>query len=154
MAGQWRQKFIDFFELSDDRQESKEVHRASPNAKSNTDNVGSGQDVKLKRPTTEVVSMENRMQKETSAKIAIVVPRFGSEGRDLVDTLLSGQAVVINLRRMDQMDSEKLIDFMNGAVYAMRGSLQKISETIYLAAPQNVQIDATDLSDNDGRIYE
>ena len=44
---------------------------------------------------------------------------------------------------MEQLDLElaqRIIDFTSGASYALNGNLQKISNFIFIATPQNVEL--------------
>lgn len=40
--------------------------------------------------------------------------------------------------------SERIIDFLNGATYALDGSVEKIGEQVYLFTPSSVIIDIED----------
>jgi cell division inhibitor SepF len=61
--------------------------------------------------------------------------------RKAVDGLRDGIQQIVNLEQTPADMSERLIDFMNGATYAIDGSVEKIGEQVYLFTPQNVTID-------------
>ena len=41
---------------------------------------------------------------------------------------------------MDKDSARKMVDFLSGAVYALDGNIQKVSNGIFLIAPYNVDI--------------
>lgn len=61
--------------------------------------------------------------------------------RKAVDGLRDGVQQIVNLEQTPADMSERLIDFLNGATYAIDGSVEKIGEQVYLFTPQNVTID-------------
>lgn len=62
------------------------------------------------------------------------------DGREICDMLMSGRAVVINLENIDTEVAQRIIDFTSGACYTMEGNLQKISDSIFIASPKNVEL--------------
>ncbi len=62
------------------------------------------------------------------------------DGREICDILLSGRAVVINLEGMHTETAQRIIDFASGACYTMNGNLQMISNYIFIATPQSVEL--------------
>lgn len=52
----------------------------------------------------------------------------------------SKKPVVVNLEKLDKDVAVKIVNFLSGAVYALDGSMQKVSNGILLLAPYNVGI--------------
>ena len=48
--------------------------------------------------------------------------------------------MIINLENLDPELAKKIFDFVSGAVYALDGSIQKVSKSIFVLAPSNVDI--------------
>ncbi|MBQ9886027.1 MAG: cell division protein SepF [Lachnospiraceae bacterium] len=114
-----------------------------------------------------VDNMERQDAQKFSRKDENVVPiRTGSrgmevcmvkatsveDGREICDILLSGRAVVINLEGMHTEVAQRIIDFASGACYTMNGNLQMISNYIFIATPQTVELsgDFQNLLGSDG----
>ncbi|WHY88010.1 cell division protein SepF [Neobacillus novalis] len=74
------------------------------------------------------------------SKVILVEPRSYSESTDIADHLKSRRAVVINLQRIDNEQGRQIIDFISGVVYAIGGDIQKIGLSIFLCAPDNVEV--------------
>lgn len=72
--------------------------------------------------------------------ICIIKPSVFDDGREIVDTLRSRRAVVLNLEGMETEIAQRIIDFASGACYSMDGTLQKVSAFIFIIAPANVDV--------------
>ena len=59
---------------------------------------------------------------------------------EIAETLLAGRTVLINMEGLNIEIAQRIIDFTSGATYAMHGSLQKVSNYIFLATPNGVDI--------------
>ena len=68
--------------------------------------------------------------------------RQGQPGMEVcvTETLLNGRTVVINMEGLSVDIAQRIIDFTSGATFAMHGNLQKISNYIFLATPNGVDI--------------
>lgn len=75
-----------------------------------------------------------------NVKVVLVEPRDFDETQGIADYLLGKQAVVINIEQCNPDIAAKIIDFVGGVVYAIDGSIQKVSQGIILAAPANINI--------------
>ncbi len=78
----------------------------------------------------------------TTAQLKLVVmsPESFEDARDIANHLKNKKPVVINLESVDRSISQKIVDFLSGAVYALDGNIQKVSNGIFLIAPYNVGI--------------
>lgn len=78
--------------------------------------------------------------KPEGMEICLIKPQTMDDARELTDTLLSGQTVLLNLEGIDRDTAQRIIDFACGSTYAVRGTLQNISNYIYVIAPQSVGV--------------
>jgi len=62
------------------------------------------------------------------------------DAREIADTLLDSCTVVLNLEGLDVELAQRIIDFTCGACYSLQGSLQKISNYIFILTPADVDI--------------
>lgn len=76
----------------------------------------------------------------TQFKVVVIQPETFDEAKEIADHLKERKPVVINLELMDKDSAQKIFDFLNGAIYALGGNVQKIATNIYLIAPYNVTI--------------
>ena len=73
-------------------------------------------------------------------QVCVIKPTAVEEEREITETLLDGRAVIINMEGLDVNIAQRIIDFTSGSTYAIRGNLQKISNFIFIATPENVEI--------------
>jgi len=78
----------------------------------------------------------------TNQQMRVIVhePKDFEEVPGIVDNLKNNKPVVINLEELEYELAKKIFDFLNGAVYALEGKIQKISKGIFIIAPKNVEI--------------
>ncbi len=81
-----------------------------------------------------------RRASNSNMEVCVIKPSNIEDGRDISDTLLDGKAVVLNLEGIDVTLAQRIIDFTSGACYSIRGNLQKISNYIFIATPETVDI--------------
>ena len=79
-------------------------------------------------------------QDAANARVVLVEPVRFEESQGIADNLLEQRAVVINIESCDTDVAAKIIDFVGGVVYAIDGTIQKVSQGIILAAPHNIDI--------------
>ena len=76
----------------------------------------------------------------TQLKVVVIQPTNYQDAQEIADHLKSKKPVVVNLEKLDREIAVKIVNFLSGAVYALGGSMQKISNGILLLAPYNVGI--------------
>jgi cell division inhibitor SepF len=90
-----------------------------------------------KKPSTnKVVNIHSSAQ----FKVVIVQPESFNDAQDICDHLKSKKPIVINLEGLEKDLAQRIIDFLSGSVYALDGSIQKVSNEIFIVAPYNVDI--------------
>lgn len=68
------------------------------------------------------------------------------DARRAADGLKDGQQQIVNLEQTPADMAERITDFLNGATYALEGSVEKIGEQVYLFTPSSVTIDVEEKS--------
>ena len=84
-----------------------------------------------------VVSMNSVRQR--SSKIALYEPRLYADVKQIADQLLNDRAVIVNFSQMDAKVASRIVDFLNGTVFARLGKAWPLFERQKLAfcsAPQ------------------
>jgi len=75
-------------------------------------------------------------------KLVVTEPKAFDECPRLVDNLKAKKPVIINLEKLEADTARKIFDFLSGATYALNGNVQKISNSIFVFAPETVDITA------------
>ena len=94
------------------------------------------------------------MNQSSPFKMVVIEPKSLEECRRLVDNLRARKPVIINLERVETDLARKMFDFLGGATYALNGNVQRVTQNIFIFAPNNVNINAkldrsTEASAND-----
>lgn len=95
--------------------------------------------------------LESMSDKNGGAKMILLEPRAFSESQQIADHLKKRNTVVINLRRVTSDQAKRIIDFVSGAVYALKGHIEKIGSGIFLCTPNNVNIQGKITSDKESK---
>lgn len=66
-----------------------------------------------------------------------------SECADVIRDILDGTSAVINFDETDDRMSQRIIDTLSGAAFALNAKVRKITDSTYLIAPANVNINTT-----------
>ena len=96
-----------------------------------------------KKPIQKITPIGKPQKKQvasTGMEVCVIKPTAIEDEIEIVDTLLSGRTVLINMEGLNLEIAQRIIDFTSGATYAMHGSLQKVSNYIFLATPNGVDI--------------
>lgn len=75
------------------------------------------------------------------SKMILIEPRAFSESNQIADHLKKRNSVVVNLRRVTPDQAKRIIDFLSGTLYAIKGDLQKLGGGVFLCTPNNVKVD-------------
>ena len=88
------------------------------------------------RKNNKVVSMPQPQQ----VKMVISQPTTFEQAANICDLLKEKKSVIINLEYVNKDVARRIIDVVSGAVHALDGHMQKISNSIVLIAPFNYDI--------------
>jgi len=73
-------------------------------------------------------------------KVVVCEPERFDEVQALADHLKNRKQVILNFENTNPEVSQKIIDFISGAVYALDGQSQQLGRHIFLFAPSNVEV--------------
>ena len=93
-------------------------------------------------PSSKITPMRTskRSSQAANMEVCVIKPTTMEEAREIADTLVDNSTVILNLEGIDVELAQRIIDFTSGATFAMHGNLQKISNYIFLATPNGVDI--------------
>ena len=87
------------------------------------------------------VEVTKTANKEFKNKTILVEPRAFSEAQQIADYLKARNQVVVNFKRVTSDVSKRIMDFLNGIIYAIDGTMQKLGPGIVLCAPKGFEIE-------------
>ena len=83
---------------------------------------------------SKVVPMKRNME------VSMIKPTSIEDAKEICDYRLAGKAVVLNMEGLHTEIAQRIIDFSSGATYSMDGNLQNISNYIFIATPNSVEL--------------
>lgn len=92
-------------------------------------------DGETQRPTSTVAPM---------SRITTLHPRTYNEARVIGENFRDGVPVIMNLSEMDDTDAKRLVDFAAGLVFSVRGTIERVTNKVFLLSPPNVSVAAED----------
>ena len=78
------------------------------------------------------------------SRITTLHPRTYNEARTVGENFRDGTPVIMNLSEMDDNDAKRLVDFAAGLVFATRGTIERVTNKVFLLSPPNVTVAAED----------
>ena len=103
--------------------------------------------------TGSVASLADRAERRRPApgpvtaelsRITTLHPRTYNEARTIGENFRDGVPVIMNLTEMSDSDAKRLVDFAAGLVFAVRGSIERVTSRVFLLSPPNVTVAAED----------
>ena len=104
-----------------------------------------------------VVSLGNRGRRKAAAsnnvvslptaapmKMVVYHPVSYEDTQNIIDNLKSRKPVIVNMEELEIDCAQRILDFMAGAIYALDGTIYKISRGIFVVAPTNYDVIGND----------
>ncbi len=88
------------------------------------------------------------VSKDIKNKTILVEPRAFSEAQQIADYLKAKNQVVVNFKRVTSDVSKRIMDFLNGIIYAIDGTMEKLGPGIVLCAPKGFEIEGNITEDD------
>ena len=144
-------KFMDFIGIEetemDDDMYGDEYYEGESQAQ--TDNVlNMANRSKRQRTAASAASGSNVVSLPTAASMKMIVyhPISYEDTQNIIDNLKSRKPLIVNMEELEIDCAQRILDFMAGAIYALNGSIYKISRGIFVVAPTNYDIIGNDES--------
>jgi len=78
------------------------------------------------------------------SRITALHPTTYNEARVIGENFRDGIPVIMNLSEMSDGDAKRLVDFAAGLVFAVHGTIERITNKVFLLSPPNVAVAAED----------
>ena len=79
-------------------------------------------------------------QASVQMEVVVIQPETYDEAQDVCDHIKSQRPVIINLEQMDRNVAQRIMDFVSGACYTLNGNLQRVTNNIFIIAPENIDV--------------
>ena len=78
----------------------------------------------------------------TLDRITTIHPRSYNDAKQIGETFRAGVPVIMNLTDMDDSDAKRLVDFAAGLIFGLRGTIERVTNKVFLLSPANVSVTA------------
>lgn len=72
--------------------------------------------------------------------VLVLEPERFEDAPGIVNKIKADKTIVVNLKNTEYEDGRKIFDFLNGAVFALEGSINKIEDNVFILAPKQVSV--------------
>jgi cell division inhibitor SepF len=77
-------------------------------------------------------------------QITTLHPTTYREARTIGEHFREGTPVIMNLTEMDEADARRLVDFGAGLAFGLRGTMERVTNRVFLLSPADVQVTPED----------
>lgn len=133
MAGAIMNKVWNLFGMDQEEEKDEEVYNDEEEC--NQEEEIDDRKIWGKR-NNKIVSMPQMQQ----VKMVISQPTSFEQSEGICDLLKEKKSVIVNLEYVNKDVARRIIDVISGAVHALDGHIQKVSNSIFLIAPYNYDI--------------
>jgi len=98
------------------------------------------------RQKAKVVQMNNStpvpsaIPSGANMKMIVYQPMSYEDAQNIVDNLRARKPVIVNMVDLERECAQRVVDFIAGAVYALNGTIRKVSFGIFVIVPSNVSL--------------
>ena len=76
----------------------------------------------------------------TNSNIDTFKPTSFEDVAEIIDQLLEGKPAIVNLTEVRESTSQRVVDLLSGAIYAINGNLCELQKDVYIFTPNGVKI--------------
>lgn len=76
------------------------------------------------------------------SRITTIHPRSYNEAKAIGESFRESIPVIMNLTDMDDADAKRLVDFSAGLVFGLRGSIERVTNKVFLLSPAHIEVTA------------
>lgn len=143
-------KFLDFIgiEETDDLDEEDSYYRDEPPARRRDDNVVSFNNSRASAAPAPTRRNHERAPQAPAGglpvsggmKMIVYHPVSYEDTQNIIDNIKNRKPVIVNMEELEIECAQRILDFLSGAVYALNGTMSKISRGIFVVAPNNYDV--------------
>lgn len=93
------------------------------------------------RPTA-VASVVREPKVGTLNRITTIHPTTYNDAKAIGEAFRDGTPVIMNLTDMDDTDAKRLVDFGAGLVFGLSGTIERVTNKVFLLSPAHVEVAA------------
>lgn len=102
----------------------------------------SRRDAEYRAPVTPIkrAPSTSRENADDMRTITTVHPRSYNDAKSVGESFRDGTPVIMDLTDLGEAEAKRLVDFAAGLVYALHGSIERVTTTVFLLTPSYVEV--------------
>ncbi|MCJ8505841.1 cell division protein SepF [Kocuria flava] len=119
------------------REEPREARTPEPAAA-----VATRRPAEYRAPVTPIKRAGARSREDSSTlrTITTVHPRSYNDAKSIGEAFREGTPVIMNVSDMGEAEAKRLVDFSAGLVFALHGSIERVTGKVFLLTPSYVEV--------------
>ena len=57
-----------------------------------------------------------------------------------IDALMQGTPLIVSFTKVDEKNTQRFLDFLSGAIYALKGGVRQLGQRHFLCRPDGVEV--------------
>jgi cell division inhibitor SepF len=91
-------------------------------------------------PRVQVTGASEDGAQARGQRIGTVTPDSFRDARAIGELFREGVPVIVNLTAMEAADAKRVVDFAAGLIFGLRGSIDRVSNRVFLLTPADTEI--------------
>lgn len=92
-------------------------------------------------PVTPIKRAASGREEHTGLRqITTIHPRSYNDAKQIGESFRDGIPVIMNVTDMGEADAKRLVDFSAGLVFGLRGSIERVTNKVFLLSPSYVEV--------------
>jgi cell division inhibitor SepF len=103
--------------------------------------VAAEPDTEYRAPVTPIKRAPSSRDEDSSLRqITTVHPRSYNDAKIIGESFRDGIPVIMNVTDMGEGDAKRLVDFSAGLVFGLHGSIERVTNKVFLLSPSTVEV--------------
>ena len=103
-------------------------------------------------PVTPIKRAQSAREDASSLRqITTVHPRSYNDAKIIGESFRDGIPVIMNVTDMGEGDAKRLVDFSAGLVFGLHGSIERVTNKVFLLSPSYIEVLGEDQKTSDGQ---
>lgn len=108
-------------------------------------NINTEEELATYKRISPIINTKNLKEEnylEENKHLVAVKPRCIEDIEKVVDALNNGECSILDLSMIKFKDMERIIDFLSGAVYALKADLQRLQGDMFVILPNSIKLNS------------
>ncbi len=92
-----------------------------------------------------IITTDSKEEKTSKNEVSInsllvYSPKSNNDVKMLINYLVDGKASIVNLGNLKPVEKTRILDFLSGAVYAVKGKINRLQNDLFVILPKNINL--------------